>query len=636
MEVEFLSNMRYSLYVPESEWSSWPERLRRFHAYWDHARKLPLSNTPPQNANRTLPLQNAASRTLPPSPPYTCDLQIPMPLPPVEINPQMIATTNDLENSRKRSLDQSAMQPPPPHKRMARLPLSVAVPQYQNNYQTCFTKPASSDQPLYHIIQGGPGGTNYYGSASQPQQQTTYQPTPFPHSLATLQQQQQRTENYLPAPIQNPLSNLLPPPTGMVQQNYQSLPPIVRFETALQTQQMIMERDIQQRQQQIQQQQLQQHVQVQQQQPQVPQQQVPPQEQQQIQLPLPHTRALSCASSFTSPISNPGSGVSFNNNSPLPFNIHHPRSPFSAHHSEVNSPLIPGAGSFNNEGLSGLSTVPSFGGFTGGLPTPRDMAGRDMTGRDYHSRASSGAAVGFLDGLSQMSQMSQMKQRDRDLQFEEESEARLKRDREIWKAGKEREEREKEQAGIRKQNTALLNQYSRTTSIDMQDFLEKMEPKQHQQPKQSRNQQMRQQQFGFTRLPNFPEITTAPTETLNSSFDLDNLGTSGTAGTQSNPVNLDLPPFPPSFQTRLYHHLHHLPTPGEPAPATSTYNPPATLVTSSENSHARDPVRILTMQIDAGLTGLTGLAGLARKAQAHQLPPVNHVEEYGRDAFALR
>lgn len=657
MEVEFLSNMRYSLYVPESEWSSWPERLRRFHAYWDHARKLPLSNTPPQNANRTLPLQTAASRTLPPSPPYTCDLQIPMPLPPVEINPQMITTTNELENSRKRSLDQSAMQPPPPQKRMARLPLSVAVPQYQNNYPTCFTKPAS-DQPFYNIIPGGPGGPGYDGSASQQQQQqqTAYHPTPFPHSLTT-PQQQQRPENYLPAPIPNPLSNLLPPPTGMVQQPYHCLPPIVRFETALQTQQMIMERGIQQQQPQV-----------------LPQQQTAPQEQQQYQppqLPLPHNRALSCASSFTSPISNsPGSGVAFNNS---PFNIHQPRSPYSAHHSLANSPLTPGgAGSFNN---GGLSTVPSFGGFTGGLPTPVTM-GREMAGRDYHTRASS-AALGFLDGLSQMSQaqISQMKQsakefRDRALQLEEESETRLKRDREIWQVGREREEREKEQAQIReiwqagrtreerekvqeqirKQNTALLNQYSRTTSIDMQDFLGKMEP-QHQQPQQSRHQQ---QQFGLTRLPIFPEIPSASSNsTLNSSFHLDNpgtLGTPGTTGTQSNPVNLDssnslpeLPPCPPSFQTRLY----HLPTPGEPTvstyglptpapatatsnyvPATSTYNVPATLATSSENSRSHSPVRILTMQIDAGL------AGLARKN--HQLPPVNHVEGYGKDAFALR
>lgn len=42
MEVEFLSNMRYSLFVSNKEWTVWHTTLGRFWAFWDKAQRLPM------------------------------------------------------------------------------------------------------------------------------------------------------------------------------------------------------------------------------------------------------------------------------------------------------------------------------------------------------------------------------------------------------------------------------------------------------------------------------------------------------------------------------------------------------------------------------------------------------------------
>ncbi|KAL9622146.1 MAG: hypothetical protein Q9160_003489 [Pyrenula sp. 1 TL-2023] len=43
MEVEFLSNMRYNLYVSESEWQTWQTKLRKFRVFLKNVSKLPSS-----------------------------------------------------------------------------------------------------------------------------------------------------------------------------------------------------------------------------------------------------------------------------------------------------------------------------------------------------------------------------------------------------------------------------------------------------------------------------------------------------------------------------------------------------------------------------------------------------------------
>lgn len=42
MEVEFLSNMRYSLFVSNKEWTVWHTTLGRFWTFWDKAQRLPM------------------------------------------------------------------------------------------------------------------------------------------------------------------------------------------------------------------------------------------------------------------------------------------------------------------------------------------------------------------------------------------------------------------------------------------------------------------------------------------------------------------------------------------------------------------------------------------------------------------
>lgn len=42
MEVEFLSNMRYSLFVGEREWKDWHVKLGKFWAFWDRASRSPI------------------------------------------------------------------------------------------------------------------------------------------------------------------------------------------------------------------------------------------------------------------------------------------------------------------------------------------------------------------------------------------------------------------------------------------------------------------------------------------------------------------------------------------------------------------------------------------------------------------
>lgn len=42
MEVEFLSNMRYSLFVSDKEWTGWHTTLGRFWAFWDKAQRVPM------------------------------------------------------------------------------------------------------------------------------------------------------------------------------------------------------------------------------------------------------------------------------------------------------------------------------------------------------------------------------------------------------------------------------------------------------------------------------------------------------------------------------------------------------------------------------------------------------------------
>ena len=65
MEVEFLSNMRYNLYVSESEWGRWKVKLGKFGSFFEAASKIPDADTAP-----ITPLAQSFPHKLP-SPPST-------------------------------------------------------------------------------------------------------------------------------------------------------------------------------------------------------------------------------------------------------------------------------------------------------------------------------------------------------------------------------------------------------------------------------------------------------------------------------------------------------------------------------------------------------------------------------------
>jgi len=144
MEVEFLSNMRYSLYVDDREWKDWHTKLGRFWAYWDKASKQLLASTPPTTSSGissplpSPPYSNSASPpttnslTPPLLPSHSLFLPAPFALDPPH-NPSMPMPQPDFDLfSRKRSFNyNNAMQPP--NKRVTRssVPkLSVSVPQF--------------------------------------------------------------------------------------------------------------------------------------------------------------------------------------------------------------------------------------------------------------------------------------------------------------------------------------------------------------------------------------------------------------------------------------------------------------------------------------------------------------------------
>jgi hypothetical protein len=122
MEVEFLSNMRYNLYVSEEEWKRWQVRLARLSIYFNKASKAPLIEAakpaPPvtpttQPFPYKLPSPPSPARHGPPLPMYQPSLPNPLALAP-NLSHSLARHYHETDHNsglRKRSLDVSADMP---------------------------------------------------------------------------------------------------------------------------------------------------------------------------------------------------------------------------------------------------------------------------------------------------------------------------------------------------------------------------------------------------------------------------------------------------------------------------------------------------------------------------------------------
>lgn len=122
MEVEFLSNMRYNLYVSEAEWKRWHVKLARFSLYFNQASKAaaverskPAPTLTPVNPAfpQLLPSPPSPMRLGPPLPMYQASLPNPLTVAPfVSHSPARRSHEPDQSLAgRKRSMDISADMP---------------------------------------------------------------------------------------------------------------------------------------------------------------------------------------------------------------------------------------------------------------------------------------------------------------------------------------------------------------------------------------------------------------------------------------------------------------------------------------------------------------------------------------------
>lgn len=123
MEVEFLSNMRYTLFASEEDWKEWHLKLSRFSDYYDKAsraqsglRNLALP-APQFSSPRDLPSPPASTNTSPPflthSHPNTTALPHPLSMPPY-LPPRLSPPEKYTKPwTRKRSLEDNSLEPPP-------------------------------------------------------------------------------------------------------------------------------------------------------------------------------------------------------------------------------------------------------------------------------------------------------------------------------------------------------------------------------------------------------------------------------------------------------------------------------------------------------------------------------------------
>ncbi|KAI5845962.1 hypothetical protein BZA05DRAFT_421210 [Tricharina praecox] len=228
MEVEFLSNMRYGLYVGDQEWKDWHTNLGKYWDYWDKASRLPLASPPqPQPMSPTSNGGSPAFAHLHAPPPplqptaiagHQLFLPAPVALDPPHV-PSISMPIPDFDSfSRKRSIDYaSVMQPPSKRVTRSQVPkLSVNVPQFPVSVPT--TMPPGSApprlQPLDYQLplpsnRGAPPRTMDTHPVQLQQHPLQIQQQQQHHSIQLPQQQQQQQQQQqhpqLPLPSARPM-----------------------------------------------------------------------------------------------------------------------------------------------------------------------------------------------------------------------------------------------------------------------------------------------------------------------------------------------------------------------------------------------------------------------------------------------
>lgn len=130
MEVEFLSNMRYSLLASQEQWEEWQVKLRKFAEYFDRASKIPLALPSPLTAGHSslLPSPPTSMQTSPPvlstysanSIPYNSNYTPQWSAPystapvvsPLPSMPDLVPELALHPSARKRSYDEGSDEPP--------------------------------------------------------------------------------------------------------------------------------------------------------------------------------------------------------------------------------------------------------------------------------------------------------------------------------------------------------------------------------------------------------------------------------------------------------------------------------------------------------------------------------------------
>lgn len=123
MEVEFLSNMRYSLLASKEQWQEWQEKLGRFSVYCDRASQAPLAQSPQvvPMLQPTLPSPPSSMQASPPTvaemyPSHSAPIGYNQNWPTANYTAPAVSPLSNMpdlnaHHSRKRSYDDDANEP---------------------------------------------------------------------------------------------------------------------------------------------------------------------------------------------------------------------------------------------------------------------------------------------------------------------------------------------------------------------------------------------------------------------------------------------------------------------------------------------------------------------------------------------